>query len=216
MNADDHTIAVLAKDFPEAFPPPKKTPVKYHYMIDIETMGLSATAPIISIGAVKFDPEESWDQHPMEAFSVNVDIATVHHVGCAFEGETIKWWLAPERAAAREELLKGHGVDLRDALDGLKDWLGEGGPTWANSPSFDLAILARAFKFMGTEVPWKYTDERDYRTVRKMSPTRYVDMADEEIKISLPNLVGHSARDDAEYQARALIYICDIQGLDIK
>jgi len=190
--------------------------IKYHYMIDIETMGVAVTAPILSIGAVKFDPDMFWDATPLEGFSVNVDLETCTYGGGIIEPGTLKWWLMPERAAAREELLKGHGVDLRDALDGLKEWMGDGGPIWANSPSFDLAILARAFRVMNTQAPWTHRTERDYRTVFCMAPTKYIEMAKEAIGISFPNLTPHSARDDAEWQVRMLVYLTGMMAVDIK
>jgi exodeoxyribonuclease VIII len=186
-------------------------------MIDIETLGTKTTAPILSIGAVRFSPTDAWDHEPWERFSVIVDLETSTYGGGVVELSTLKWWLAPERLTVRNELfIKTRGVDLQNALDGLRIWIGdEAGPTWANSPTFDLAILARAMTALGVEVPWTYRQERDYRTVLNLTTNHTKMMADEKIKSKFDKLRAHSAVDDAEWQTRMLLYIASLKGLEI-
>ncbi|WP_074460701.1 exonuclease, partial [Escherichia coli] len=64
-----------------------------HLMIDLETMGKNPDAPIISIGAIFFDPQTG-DMGP--EFSKTVDLETA---GGVIDRDTIKWWLKQSREA---------------------------------------------------------------------------------------------------------------------
>ncbi|NGI10233.1 exonuclease, partial [Escherichia coli] len=58
-----------------------------HLMLDLETMGKNPDAPIISIGAIFFDPQTG-DMGP--EFSKTIDLETA---GGVIDRDTIKWWL---------------------------------------------------------------------------------------------------------------------------
>ncbi|HBD4295643.1 TPA: 3'-5' exoribonuclease, partial [Escherichia coli] len=58
-----------------------------HLMIDLETMGKNPDAPIISIGAIFFDPQTG-DMGP--EFSKTIDLDTA---GGVIDRDVIKWWL---------------------------------------------------------------------------------------------------------------------------
>ncbi|EKS0829523.1 3'-5' exoribonuclease, partial [Escherichia coli] len=58
-----------------------------HLMIDLETMGKNPDAPIISIGAIFFDPQTG-EMGP--EFSKTIDLETA---GGVIDRDTIKWWL---------------------------------------------------------------------------------------------------------------------------
>ncbi|EHK4833930.1 3'-5' exoribonuclease, partial [Escherichia coli] len=64
-----------------------------HLMIDLETMGKNPDAPIISIGAIFFDPQTG-EMGP--EFSKTIDLETA---GGVIDRDTIKWWLKQSREA---------------------------------------------------------------------------------------------------------------------
>ncbi|ENY5310270.1 3'-5' exoribonuclease, partial [Escherichia coli] len=64
-----------------------------HLMIDLKTMGKNPDAPIISIGAIFFDPQTG-DMGP--EFSKTIDLETA---GGVIDRDTIKWWLKQSREA---------------------------------------------------------------------------------------------------------------------
>ncbi|EFN5053554.1 3'-5' exoribonuclease, partial [Escherichia coli] len=64
-----------------------------HLMLDLETMGKNPDAPIISIGAIFFDPQTG-DMGP--EFSKTIDLETA---GGVIDRDTIKWWLKQSREA---------------------------------------------------------------------------------------------------------------------
>ncbi|EKH0276163.1 3'-5' exoribonuclease, partial [Escherichia coli] len=65
----------------------------HHMMIDLETMGKNPDAPLISIGAIFFDPQTG-DMGP--EFSKTIDLETA---GGVIDRDTIKWWLKQSREA---------------------------------------------------------------------------------------------------------------------
>lgn len=134
-------------------------------MVDLETFGIGARAAIISIGVVAFDgesreigPRRQWDPHWKQP-------------GRKVDGETLHWWFEQ-----REEGVKvPHGEQpLEECLVELGAWLDDFSEPaakrrmWAKGPSFDLAILADAFRWAEIGYPraaWRHWNERCVRTV---------------------------------------------------
>lgn len=175
-----------------------------HVMLDLETMSTRANAAIISIGAVKFDPNNM--DVPFETFSVGVDLESCKAAGLDIEGATVMWWLQPDRAVAREKLLKLPFTDLWSALAGFAEWFGEPKPIWGNGASFDNTIIASAYKAAGIDLPWQHWHDRCYRTLKNTPVAKT-------IETDFTGLVKHTSLGDAIAQARHLQKI--IQALNI-
>ncbi|HBU5338858.1 TPA: 3'-5' exoribonuclease, partial [Escherichia coli] len=79
-----------------------------HLMIDLETMGKNPDAPIISIGAIFFDPQTG-EMGP--EFSKTIDLETA---GGVIDRDTIKWWLKQSREA--QSAILTDEIPLDDAL----------------------------------------------------------------------------------------------------
>ncbi|MCV2924876.1 3'-5' exonuclease, partial [Escherichia coli] len=77
-----------------------------HLMIDLETMGKNPDAPIISIGAIFFDPQTG-DMGP--EFSKTIDLETA---GGGIERDPIKCWQTREAQSA----IMTDEIPLEDAL----------------------------------------------------------------------------------------------------
>ncbi|HBB1066172.1 TPA: exonuclease, partial [Escherichia coli] len=84
-----------------------------HLMIDLETMGKNPDAPIISIGAIFFDPQTG-DMGP--EFSKTIDLETA---GGVIDRDTIKWWLKQSREA--QSAIMTDEIPLDDALLQLRE-----------------------------------------------------------------------------------------------
>lgn len=65
---------------------------------------------------------------------------------------------------------------------------------WSNGASFDIPILANAFRKAGMNVPWKFWNERCFRTVKSI----YSDIK------SPVTETAHNALDDAMNQLQHL------------
>jgi len=138
---------------------------------------------ICSIGAAKFDSREVG-----ETFEASVDITSCQDFGLEIDAETLSWWLT-QSSEARAQLVGGDG--LGDVLADLNRFIADADELWANSPSFDLAILEAAFESCGVSAPWEFYEERDFRTLNNLG-IEY-DIEQEGIE--------HSAVNDAVHQA---------------
>src|ERR1043166_5653236 len=135
-----------------------------HVMLNLETLGDGHNASILSIGAVKFDPNS---EEIYEKFHVAIDPQTCEAYGLKIDASTVIWWLHPDRSEARNQLLSHQRVDLATALAGFAQWFG---PTslsvWSDGMN---AILCNAYVVTGLECPWKLEHERCYRTLSSIS-----------------------------------------------
>ncbi|WP_198646054.1 exonuclease, partial [Escherichia coli] len=135
--------------------------VWYHLMIDLEAMGKNPDAPIISIGAIFFDPQTG-DMGP--EFSKTIDLDTA---GGVIDRDTIKWWLKQSREA--QSALLTDEILLDDALLQLREFIDENSgeffvQAWGNGANFDNVILRRSYERQGIPCPWRYCNDRDVRT----------------------------------------------------
>ncbi|ELF5062744.1 3'-5' exoribonuclease, partial [Escherichia coli] len=89
----------------------------HHLMIDLETMGKNPDAPIISIGAIFFDPQTG-EMGP--EFSKTIDLETA---GGVIDRDTIKWWLKQSREA--QSAILTDEIPLDDALLQLREFIDE-------------------------------------------------------------------------------------------
>ena len=139
-------------------------------MIDLETMGSGPEAAIIAIGGVAMDLEEGQlGNH----FYLVVDLESSVAAGGVMDPATVTWWLRQSEAARSLFLESTTTVSIRAALKALSDWIaaqGDAPRIWGNGSSFDNVILASAYRRMGMPVPWRYLDERCYRTVKALHP----------------------------------------------
>lgn len=172
-----------------------------HCMIDIETLATDRRATILQIGAVEFDP------FVVGAIGTRFEAAVaVKGQGAKFgrvaDIETIGWWLDDtSRERIFRRLLKG-GQPLGKALHEFSEWYKGTGmeAIWANSPTFDLAILRSAYEDVKHPVPWHYREERDFRTLMRV--VWEMGVRAEVPASGLSGLPTHDALGDAWRQAR--------------
>lgn len=163
-----------------------------HVMLDLETMGNGSNSAIIAIGAVAFD----FKNGVYDKFYQNIHLETCLSAGMKVDGSTIEWWLT-QSEQARDSLLKNR-VSIQSALSSFARWYESSGAeeVWGNGSMFDNTILGNAYKSCGMSIPWKFWNDRCYRTIKSMS------------KVELKRVgTHHNAVDDAESQALHLIEI---------
>ncbi len=166
-----------------------------HLMIDLETMGKNPDAPIISIGAIFFDPQTG-DVGP--EFSKTIDLETA---GGVIDRDTIKWWLKQSREA--QSAIMTDEIPLDDALLQLREFIDENSgeffvQVWGNGANFDNTILRRSYERQGITCPWRYYNDRDVRTIVELGKA-----IDFDARTAIPfEGERHNALDDARYQAK--------------
>ncbi|EFB3770246.1 TPA: 3'-5' exoribonuclease [Escherichia coli] len=166
-----------------------------HLMIDLETMGKNPDAPIISIGAIFFDPQTG-DMGP--EFSKTIDLNTA---GGVIDRDVIKWWLKQSREA--QSAIMTDEIPLDDALLQLREFIDENSgeffvQVWGNGANFDNTILRRSYERQGIPCPWRYYNDRDVRTIVELGKA-----IDFDARTAIPfEGERHNALDDARYQAK--------------
>lgn len=173
-----------------------------HVMIDLESMGQSALAAIIAIGAVAFDPTTG---KLGESFYCVVDLQSSMNAGMTIDASTVLWWLKQSDEARKA--LQSPGAPLLEALMDLEAFLKQVSPNrkelivWANGASFDFPILATAFRAHKARLPWDFWNERCARTLIGVARTLF--------GYQKPVIDGtaHNALDDATFQAQIVMEI---------
>jgi len=168
--------------------------IKYdQIMLDTETLATSSNAVILSIGAVKFKLDGSISDQAFYA-SISVDSQKTRHIA----ESTLLWWMkqSPEARAVFHEPKD----TLDTALRAFALWIDhEDYCVWSNGADFDIPLVGHAFDSYQLERPWKFWNQRCFRTMKSTPPGMYV----------TPPVggVAHNAVDDALNQTKHLIEI---------
>lgn len=157
-------------------------------MVDLETLSLSNTPVVLSIGAVKFDVN-GIDE---EVFYERISRESCIGLGLVEDSSTIAWWEQQDPDVYAEALSGTRG--LKEVLEELTEWLGEDAKVWGNGACADNVWLKSAYAACGLEVPWKFWNDRCYRTVLALFPKT----------VKVRPRVAHNALEDAEAQALTL------------
>jgi hypothetical protein len=182
-------------------------------MADIETLATEADAPILSIGAVVFDPQRqnTFEELRARSFLRLVDVEDALKHTPRISGSTLKWWFSQDDAAIKN-LINGGQVTLFQALADFNRYAtdrSESSPLpapyrslapceviWANSPSFDCVIMEHSCRVTKAPWPFRFYNWRDVRTIIDLAwPNGPDDRPD------ITPVVAHDARDDAVAQA---------------
>ena len=135
-------------------------------MVDIETLGTSPTSSILAIAAVKFE----FGSDATEKFSVNIDPKSSKAFGMTVDQDTVNWWKEQKPEALKAFM--ANQTDIESALDSFLEFIGPKTNHmvfWANGSTFDFPIIENSLKATGRQIPWKYWNIRDARTVDRKS-----------------------------------------------
>ena len=165
-------------------------------MVDLETLGTTADAVILSIGAVKFDLDTG--EIDNEGFYRSVSIESNLDYKRRISESTMLWWF--KQPAAAQAVFHEPKEALGTALVEFSDWIGnEPFYMWSNGADFDLPMLAHAYTQLQVEVPWKYWNSRCFRTYKNLPDAK-------DIRVPAAG-VKHNALSDAYQQAQTVVAI---------
>ena len=175
-----------------------------HVMVDIETLGTRPGDVILSIGAVWFAP----DKGIKSSLHISIDVESSKAAGLRAQKSTLDWW-AQQSDEARTAAFAGE-LSLESALKQFAMWVPKSGAendlrVWGNGANFDNALLAAAYRAMKIEPPWKYWNDRCYRTMASMFMKTKVERVG----------TGHNALDDATTQALRLLKMREEAGFKL-
>lgn len=180
--------------------------MKYDIMVDLETMDNVRSSAIVAIGAVQCDLTTG---KTAETFYRVVDLKDQLDIGMTINSETLYWWLE-QSEGARLALTVSGKILLTDMCKSFSVWLEslEGNTEhlrlWGNGASFDNAIIRYAYRRCNLELPIKFWNDRDMRTILGFYPKQ---MQESWRRNNIRKGVAHNALDDAKHQVR---YCSDI------
>lgn len=135
-----------------------------HVMIDLETMGTSSDAAIVQIGAVAFSLDAIGP-----VFHAHINLKSAVDAGGRIDPDTVMWWLG-QSDEARRGLIDGKAQMLTQALADFSSWMAahaaERCGVWGNGSDFDNVILSGAYRRLGLPLPWRYSGNRCFRSLR--------------------------------------------------
>jgi hypothetical protein len=140
-----------------------------HLMVDIETLDVSISAAIVSVGAVVFDPRGIDYQ---ETFSLTIDEKSNRFHGRSVSDATLTWW-AQQPSEARERTFGGPHTELSSAMRSFTSWINRLAPTctriWAQDPDFDVKILDHCCRSLNIIWPFRFWECRSVRTAKELA-----------------------------------------------
>lgn len=142
-------------------------------MIDIETLGTKPGCVVLEIGIVcnVSNPYDANGNGADWTMDIHVDIA--QQPDALIDPATLRWWMRHPVAFDRlsKAQLTGQAVAPTAAIDSMAVMLRGVDEVWGNSPSFDCAILVEFVSRYAGAVPWRYVQERDFRTAVALDPS---------------------------------------------
>lgn len=193
-----------------------------HIMLDNETLATSTGAILLQIGGCEFFPEE---RRIGQTFNSYIDLGSSMAAGRLLDPDTFLWWLqqSDEARMALVDGLQNKSDTLNSVLMVLADFcmmsngrrglgakreLPEG--VWGHGSSFDISQIEDCYHNAHIDIPWRFQEVRDTRTIFDLCGTSLGD----EVKLitwpdHLPPRVHHEASSDAVAQALAIMACLD-------
>lgn len=168
-------------------------------MVDLETLGVTPQAPVLTIGCVLFDPTtgEISKEHKLH-LKISEESAREGRIA---NDSTEKWW-TKQSPEARQAAFSGT-MTMHQALQELAFFLPKGCIVWGNGATFDVSILEDLFRQYDMKCPWQFWKVLDVRTVVAMGRAIGIDPK-KDFKFEGTE---HNALHDAAHQAK---YVCEI------
>ena len=166
-------------------------------MVDIETMGTKHNAPILSIGAIEFNPHTG---ELGETFYGRATLASQKQR--PIDGDTLEWWMK-QGDLAQQQLFGGERTSLLICLGEFQSFCKKSGAAnlWSNGPTFDEDILRHAFEEQSAMVfPFHFSKSRCCRTAKHFGSVAGA-------KQNHKPEVAHDALSDAIAQAKNVMAV---------
>jgi hypothetical protein len=161
-----------------------------HAMIDLETLATGFDATVLTIGGVKFDPNNI--SQPMQEFYYKFDVDEQTARGRKVDENTITWWGKQSKEVQEDALGEEGRTPVIEVLKALNKWCVGVDSIWCQGPAFDIVILENMYKEWQHHLPWNFWQIKDSRTLFQIMPK------DPRKEI---NFQAHNALEDSKVQA---------------
>lgn len=137
-------------------------------MVDLETYSTKNNAVILTIGAIKFNrnkPIPNQTDNKDMFFYRRIDINSCLHLGLDIEEETRTWWEKQSEKARYEAIENPNSrFPIQKVLKEFSSFISDCKQIWSQG-SFDTNILTEVYMIAGINVPFRFYNVRDSRTV---------------------------------------------------
>ena len=164
-----------------------------HAMIDLETLATGFDATVLTLGGLKFNPNNISDPHSEIYFKLDVDEQTER--GRRVDDSTIEWWATQPDNIRLEAFDQDGAITVADACAQIARWCVGVDTFWGQGYGFDFTMIENLFYNIERPVPWQFWQVLDSRTLFKM-------ISADPRKSMQTDL--HNALADAYFQAKAI------------
>lgn len=168
-----------------------------HAVIDLETLDITPTATVLTLGGVKFNPFNTGAE-PRDEIYFKISVDDQDRLGRTTSDSTIEWWSRQDPKIMEEAFDQSNPnevMSVEQALASLNRWVVGVDEFWGQGYGFDFTMLENMYRSIGKPIPWQFWQISDSRTIIKRMP-------EDPRKKMQANL--HNALADAYYQAKAI------------
>lgn len=142
-----------------------------HLMVDIETLDTEPTSIILSLSAKFF----RFNIGEINSFDIKFTLNDQIKIGRTMGEGTFFWWLKTNEMARLDIAEAEKRYSLYDGLMKFVEFIENNTSNknyfiWSKSPNFDITIIENSLKYYNIEIPWKYSNTRDVRTIESLNP----------------------------------------------
>jgi len=132
-------------------------------MVDLETLGTKPNCVILTLGAIKFNPQS--DEEPKDGIYQKFDVDEQVALGRSQDDSTLEWWAKQPKNIQDEAFTDEGRISPLQATKELNKFLVGVDVVWAQGPAFDIVILENLYQQLGLPLPWNFWQIRDSRTL---------------------------------------------------
>lgn len=173
--------------------------LNHEHMVDLETLGTHSSSPIVSIGMVKFTQQRGI----IDQLYIEIDLNSAIEHSTGIRTDTLQWWMQQSDEARKLFFPQRGGQQMAWALQEVTKFMDPNGTLWGNGSDFDNPMLSDKFDRLGMKQPWKFWNNRCYRTLK----SQHLDIPLER------KGTHHNALDDAITQTEHLLKIREMKGV---
>lgn len=133
-------------------------------MLDIETMGTKIGCQILTIACARFVPTTGII---LNRFYKRIDVGDYLNYNYFVDEDTLKWWQQQDQKAIDEAFNNKPRYLLKDVFTEFVNFFpkDERIYIWSHGKEFDIPIVENVLNDLKLNIPWKFWDTRDTRTL---------------------------------------------------
>jgi exodeoxyribonuclease VIII len=133
-----------------------------HLMVDLETMAVSPSAVVLTLGAVTFNP---YGNGYSDKLYFRLDLDDQDKLGREIDPNTLEWWAKQDPTVMEEAFSPDNRISVADGIDQFHKFAWGCDAFWSHGSVFDIVILENLYRSLEKTPPWNFWQIRDTRTL---------------------------------------------------